>query len=282
MSLPDVVRKLLHRAEMCLGVAWDELKRHGTKFTINLHLCRALNGLQAIALQTGYPGAGKPLLAEPLSFEAAQGALWVLAGHNGAGKTTLLHTLCGLLAPYSGAVLWNEQAVASLDPLSRSAVFSLVFTARPAASSFTGAELVGTALFRQRHLSEQERQERIMMALETAGAAHLSGAYFGKMSDGEKQKVLLARALAQDTPVLLLDEPSAFLDFAAKRELAEMLQRLAHEFQKLVIVSTHDTEVFLPRADDLLFLDNNRLGRHLPGPAGNPEAAKLFLFAGGQ
>ncbi|MEY3984498.1 MAG: hypothetical protein RL160_2057 [Bacteroidota bacterium] len=120
-----------------------------------------------------------------------------------------------------------------------------------------------------------------MMALETSGAAHLSGGHFGKMSDGEKQKVLLARALAQDTPVLLLDEPSAYLDFAAKRELAAMLQRLAHEFDKLVIVSTHDTEVFLPRADDLLFLNGNREGKHLPQPAGNPEAARLFQFAGG-
>lgn len=278
--MPDFVRKLLYRAELCRCVARDELKRHGTKFMINLHLCRALKGLQAIALQTGYPGSDKPLLADPLFFEAAQGSLWVLAGHNGAGKSTLLHTLCGLLPAYSGTVCWNEQPVAKLDPLSRSAVFALVFTARPAAASFTGSELVGTALFRKRDLSEQERQERIMQALETSGAAHLSAVYFGKMSDGEKQKVLLARALAQDTPVLLLDEPSAFLDFAAKRELAALLQRLAHDFHKLVVVSTHDTEVFLPRADDLLFLDSQRVGRHVPQPGRNPEAAKLFQIAG--
>jgi iron complex transport system ATP-binding protein len=247
---------------------------------INLHLCRAVNGLRAIALQTGYPGAAKPLLADPLSFEAARGALWVLAGHNGAGKSTLLHTLCGLLPAYRGTVCWNEQSVADLDPLSRSAIFALVFTTRPAAASFTGSELVGTALFRKRDLSEKQRQERIMQALETAAAVHLSAVYFGKMSDGEKQKVLLARALAQDTPVLLLDEPSAFLDFVAKRELAALLQRLAHEFQKLVVVSTHDTEVFLPRADDLLFIDSHRVGRHVPQPAGNPEAAKLFQADG--
>jgi iron complex transport system ATP-binding protein len=280
--MPDFVCKLLHCAEMRLCVARDELKRHGTKFMINIHLCRAVKGLQAIALQTGYPGAGNPLLVDPLSFEAAQGSLWVLAGHNGAGKSTLLHTLCGLLPAYRGMVCWNEQPVANLDPLSRSAIFALVFTARPAAASFTGSELVGTALFRRRHLSEKERQDRIMRALETSGAAHLSAVYFGKMSDGEKQRVLLARALAQDTPVLLLDEPSAFLDFAAKRELAALLQQLAHEFHKLVIVSTHDTEVFLPRADDLLFLDKNRVGRHLPHPAGNPETAGLFHVAGGQ
>jgi iron complex transport system ATP-binding protein len=256
------------------------LKRHGAKFLINLHLCSAVKGLQAIQLQTGYPGSGTPLLSEALSFEAMQGSLWVLAGHNGAGKSTLLNTLCGLVPAYRGKVMWNGMVLHDLDPMSRSAVFALVFTTRPAAASFTGFELAGTALFRVQRLTENERSIRINRALETAGATHLSGVYFGKMSDGEKQKVLLARALAQDTPVLLLDEPSAFLDFAAKRELAAFLRRLAKEHQKLVMVSTHDTEVFLPVADELLFLDKQGIARQFSEPGKNPEAARLFQVVG--
>lgn len=252
----------------------------GAKFLINLHLCRAVKGLQAIQLQTGYPGGGTPLLTEALSFDARQGALWVLAGHNGAGKSTLLNTMCGLLPAYQGKVLWNGLEVDGMDPMSRSAVFALVFTGRPAASSFTGFELTGTALFRAQQLTEKEKAIRISKALETAGAAHLSHVYFGKMSDGEKQKVLLARALAQDTPVLLLDEPSAFLDFAAKRELASLLRRLATEHQKLVMVSTHDTEVFLPVSDELLFLNRQGIALQLSEPARNPEVARLFQVAG--
>jgi iron complex transport system ATP-binding protein len=176
--------------------------------------------------------------------------------------------------------MWNGMVLHDLDPMSRSAVFALVFTTRPAAASFTGFELAGTALFRVQRLTENERSIRINRALETAGATHLSGVYFGKMSDGEKQKVLLARALAQDTPVLLLDEPSAFLDFAAKRELAAFLRRLAKEHQKLVMVSTHDTEVFLPVADELLFLDKQGIARQFSEPGKNPEAARLFQVVG--
>jgi len=235
--------------------------------------------LEVAQLQTGYPGAGKPLLATPLSFNAQAGSLWVLAGHNGAGKSTLLNTLCGLVPAYHGTVSWNGYPVAGMDPLSRSAIFALVFTARPAASSFTGFELTGTALFRAQHLSENARNERISKALEQAGAAALAQVHFGRMSDGEKQKVLLARALAQETPVLLLDEPSAFLDYAAKRSLALMLQQLAIEHQKLVMVSTHDTEAFLPCASDLLFLDRKGSARHLAHPAQDPEIVQLFQDA---
>lgn len=232
--------------------------------------------LELSQLQTAHTREQQPLLSVPLSLRANPGTLWVLAGRNGAGKSTLLNTVCGLISAYSGAVKWNGMDVQAMDPVSRSAIFALVFTARPAAGSFTAHELTGTALFRSHDLNESARDERIQSALETAGAAAFAHRLFGSLSDGEKQKVLLARALAQDTPVLLLDEPSAFLDFAAKRELAFLLKKLTVEQGKLTIVSTHDTEVFLPLADYLLFLQQNGPAQLIEKPAQNAGAATLF------
>lgn len=213
-----------------------------------------LSGLTIKNLVTGYPAA-PALLQVPVNLNAAPGEIWMLGGRNGTGKSTLLNTIAGLIKPKAGEVGWNGANIQSLDPASRSKIFATVLTSKPEAPHFSALEIVETGLFR-RKLKVGEKQNLAQEFLEQAGAGHLASRRFEQLSDGEKQRVMIARALAQDTPVLLLDEPTAYLDFAARAEFSKMLSRWAVDWNKLIFVSSHDHHALLPVCSHLLFLQN--------------------------
>ena len=171
------------------------------------------------------------------------GDFCILYGRNGAGKSTVLRTLAGLQPPLSGEIFWNSEDWTKMTAGRRARIAAVVLTGFPEMGFFTAFETA--ALGRAPYTGWRGRltatdRGAVDAALEAVGATALRNRLFDSLSDGEKQKVMTARALAQQTPVLLLDEPTAFLDYASKKDFFRLLAKAAKETGKVVIVSTHD------------------------------------------
>ena len=208
------------------------------------------------ALTTGYAARGRParVVSTALDLTLSAGELVCLIGPNGAGKSTLMRTLAGLQAPISGRVLLRGQDVTTLSPAQIAAQISLVLTERPPLGIMTVYELV--ALGRLPHTDWSGRltaddEAAVRWALAAVGGEALSGRQVDELSDGERQKVMIARALAQGHTLMLLDEPTAFLDLPRRVEVMRLLRRLSREAGCAVLISTHDLELALRSADRL-------------------------------
>lgn len=210
-------------------------------------------------LTTGYLTSRGPVrIQENINASLAPGELTSLLGPNGAGKTTLLRTLAGFIPPLEGHILIDGMNIASCGQAHLSRKISVVLTERPSVSSMTVEQLV--ALGRSPYtgfwgrLADRDRRvvEESMM---TTGVADLSERLVDTLSDGERAKVMVAKALAQETPVIFLDEPTAFLDFPSKAEMMRLLKRLAREQGKTIFLSTHDLNMALALSDRLWLVD---------------------------
>lgn len=186
-----------------------------------------------------------------------KGELTALIGVNGIGKSTLLRTLGGLQPAQAGRVIICGKETRTLSAMARARLIAMVLTGRPT----TGTLDVGTvvAMGRQpwtdRWGREQEQDRRfIQRALERAGAEDLVQRTLSTCSDGEFQKVLIARALAQDTPVILLDEPTAFLDLPNRVGIIRTLRAIALAEGKAVFFSTHDLQLAMDLCDRIVLL----------------------------
>mgnify|MGYP000525644864 CR=1 FL=1 len=197
-------------------------------------------------------GYGKMPLASGIALGANPGQILVLVGPNGAGKSTLLKTLAGQLAAQSGAVLLQGQNLTTYTPNARARKMALMLphTRRTELTTCFEFAAAGRIPYTGRLgiLSDADRQA-VQDALEIAGAAHLADRDFNCISDGQRQRVLLARAICQQPKVLLLDEPTSFLDIKGKIELLTILQKLAHEQGLAVIVSLHELDMAQKIAD---------------------------------
>jgi iron complex transport system ATP-binding protein len=238
--------------------------------------------LQTRDLTVGY---GTRKLAEQLNLELRPGELVALLGPNGAGKTTLLRTLSGMQPPLAGDVLIAGDTVHRLPARELAQRLSIVLTDRPQLGMMTGYELV--ALGRYPHTDWSGRlqprdRERVEWAIDAVGAAALAPHPVIELSDGQRQKLMIARALAQETPLLLLDEPTAFLDLPRRVELMRLLRDCARDLERAVLLSTHDLDLALRTADRLwLFSENGELFDGAPEDLILSGAfAKIFLDAG--
>lgn len=208
----------------------------------------------------------------------APGALTCLLGTNGTGKSTLLRTMAGLAEPLAGRVCIDGVPIDSLPPEERARRVAVVLTGRPETDYLHVGELV--ALGRTPYtgfsgrLSEADRAV-VRRALRLAAIEEMERRPVRTLSDGECQRAMVARALAQSTPTILLDEPTAFLDFPAKKGLFSLLARLAHTERKAILVSTHDVELALRMADRVWLLSATGLRE---GDAGRmaPAVAEAF------
>ena len=206
--------------------------------------------------QLAFGYGAHPLLAN-VNMELHAGQLTALIGVNGIGKSTLLRTLAGLHAPLAGKVLINGNDVRVLSSSERARRVSIVLTGRPQGGMLDVGTLV--ALGRQPWTGRwggltPKDQEAVEDALKRAGAEHLRDKLLNTCSDGECQKVLIARALAQSTPVMLLDEPTAFLDLPNRAGVVRMLRAIAGEENKAIFFSTHDLQLALDLCDRLLLM----------------------------
>lgn len=209
-----------------------------------------------IELQHLTVGYGEKAVLSDISQSLQAGRLVCLLGSNGVGKSTLLRTLAGFLQPLSGKVLLDGKDLTTLSLSERSKAVSVVLTERVEVPYMKVRDLVGmgrspyTGFF-----GTLTKEDKVIVgeAIEMVGIADLAERTIDTLSDGERQKAMLAKALAQQTPVILLDEPTAFLDFHAKISTLRLMLKLAHETNKTILMSTHDVEMAL-RLSDLLWI----------------------------
>ncbi len=215
-------------------------------------------------LTIGYMPPRRPpaIIAGPITVALHAGELACLLGPNGAGKSTLIRTLAGMQKPLDGRVLLLGEDVHHLaaDDLARR--LSVVLTERPPAGLLTGYELV--ALGRHPYTGWLGRltpadEAVVRWAVEAVGAADVAARPVSELSDGQRQKLMIARALTQEPAAILLDEPTAFLDLPHRVEIMRLLRRLARETGRAILLSTHDLDLALRTADRLWLM-----------PAGGP------------
>lgn len=199
---------------------------------------------EAQHLEYAYPN-GPPVVRD-VSFTAAAGTMTAIIGANGSGKSTLIRMLAGLLRPLSGSILLDGTPFDSWEPRARARQIAYVPQVTATAFPFPVIDLVlsGRAPHTLRFRFESSGDiERAMEALETAGAAHLANRPFTSLSGGERQMVILARALAQEPRLLLLDEPSSSLDLKHRAGLIRTLARLRETDHLSTIMITHDLQL---------------------------------------
>lgn len=207
-------------------------------------------------LEIGYK-SGRQTTSIPtgeINVTLRPGELTCLIGPNGAGKSTLMRTLAGMQAPLAGHVQLDDAIIAQIPPNQLARRLAVVLTQRVDVGNLSSYAL--TALGRHPYtdwrgrLSAQD-EAVVRAALTTVGAVALAQRPVSELSDGERQKVMIARALAQEPQVLLLDEPTAFLDLPRRVEIMQLLHRLAREQGCAILLSTHDLELALRLADRL-------------------------------
>ncbi len=225
--------------------------------------------LQTHALSIGYPVARRApitLLAD-LDVTLQSGELVCLIGPNGAGKSTLLRTLAGLQPSLAGQVLVGGQDIAQIDPRERAQRIGIVLTERLSPGLLTGYGLV--ALGRHPYTDWMGRlsprdEAVVQWAVEAVAATEYAARPLEECSDGQRQKLLIARALAQEPAVLLLDEPTAFLDLTRRVEMMRLLRDLARTTGRAILLSTHDLELALRMADRIWLLAEGALHTGAP------------------
>ena len=211
-------------------------------------------------LSVGYK-VGHAVVSD-INLTLQSGKLASLIGANGGGKSTLLKTLTGFLPKLEGSLLLDGKDISEFSQRALARQISIVLTQKPDVQNLTVEEIVGlgrspyTGFFGKLHANDQQIVDESIIAV---GIEKLKNRMIQTLSDGERQKVMIAKALAQQTPIIFLDEPTAFLDFSSKVETFQLLQRMAHEMGKLVLLSTHDLELAVRFSDTLLQVNGDGL-----------------------
>ena len=213
-------------------------------------------------LAVGYRNASQVVtLLSGLNLTLEKGKLIALLGQNGAGKSTLLRALTCDERPLAGSIEVDGKDLYDMSQKDRSRLIGLVSTERIQAGALTVTELV--SLGRHPHtgflgrLDDSDR-EIVRQSMADSGIISKANEYMASLSDGERQKAMIARALAQQTPIIILDEPTAFLDVASRIETMRLLQTLAHDRGKAVLLSSHDISQSLMLADELWLITTDR------------------------
>ena len=228
-------------------------------------------------LTLGYKS--RTLLSE-VSTEFPAGTLTSLIGRNGTGKSTLLRAIAGLNPRYSGEIRLDGHDIRELSPGARAKLLAFVSTQRTRIQSMRCVDAVaaGRAPYTDwTGRMRPEDEEAVMKALDYLGMAGFAQRTLDTMSDGECQRVMIARALAQDTPIILLDEPTSFLDMPGRYDLVELLGRLAREQGKCILFSTHELDIATEMCDEVALIDTPRL-IHLPSKQFVAEGRLSLIF----
>jgi iron complex transport system ATP-binding protein len=209
-------------------------------------------------LTIGYTSKKEVLtIASDINISLKKGKLITLIGGNGIGKSTLLRTITAIQKPISGDVILNNKNLFSIENSDLAQQQSLVLTDKLPSSNLTVWELI--ALGRQPYTNwignlTDEDYSKIKTAVQLTNIEHLTEKKHYEISDGQLQKVLIARALAQDTDLIILDEPTTHLDLFHKVSVFKLLQKLAHETEKCILFSTHDIDLAIQLSDEMIVM----------------------------
>jgi len=237
--------------------------------------------LAASNLSIGYKSKKAVVtIAENLNLNLSSGKLIALIGANGIGKSTLLRTITGIQPPLSGNVFLNDKNINAYKPVDLAQNLSLVLTEKLPPSNLSVFELV--ALGRQPYTNwvgtlTNTDIEKVQEAIQLTQIEHLAQKKHFEISDGQLQKVLIARALAQDTPLIILDEPTTHLDLLHKVSLFKLLKKLTNETQKCILFSTHDIDLAIQLSDEMIIMTPERVVQDEPcNLISNGSFAALF------
>ena len=218
--------------------------------------------IQIKSLSTGYRGKKNvAIVARNINASIRGGELTCLLGPNGAGKSTLLRTLSAFLPPVSGKITIMGRNLEDYSDKELSKTIGVVLTEKTDLRNMSVEDLIGlgrspyTGFWGTLH---DEDRRIVSEAIEMVGIGQLKDRMIQTLSDGERQKVMIAKALAQQTPVIFLDEPTAFLDFPSKVEIMQLLHTLSRTTGKVIFLSTHDLELALQMADTIWLMDREK------------------------
>lgn len=213
-------------------------------------------------LTTGYEAHGvQKVISSCLNESLYPGQLTCLLGPNGAGKSTLLRTMARFQQPLSGRITIEGRDMNDYSGSELARKIGIVLTERVELQNFSVEQLVslGRSPYTGFWGSVGRNDRKVVEeALASVGITRLAQRLIGSLSDGERQKAMIAKVLAQQTPVIFLDEPTAFLDFPSKVEIMELLKELSHRHGTTVFISTHDLEIALQTADSLWLIDKEK------------------------
>lgn len=214
-------------------------------------------------LRIGYSeGKTRNILLPPLNASARRGEMIALIGRNGIGKSTLLRTIAGLQTPLGGDIVYSGKSIREYSRNDLARTIGYISTEIVKVSNMRVYDLV--ALGRYPYTNwfgriDPGNHEIIIDAIEKTGMSALSWRLVSELSDGERQKAMIARILAQDTGILVMDEPTAFLDIGSKFEILHLMHLLSQESGKTIIFSTHDLNVAMSQADKIWLIIDNQL-----------------------
>lgn len=228
----------------------------------------ANNTLSSSNLSIGYTSKKSVVvIAENLNLNFQKGNLITLIGANGIGKSTLLRTLTGIQKPISGEVILNQKNIQNYTPSELAQNLSVVLTEKLPPSNLTVYELV--ALGRQPYTNWVGKLsaidiEKTVEAINLTEIEHIASKKHYEISDGQLQKTLIARALAQDTPLIVLDEPTTHLDLLHKVSLFKLLKKLSEETGKCILFSTHDIDLAIQLSDEMVVMTKEQIIQDKP------------------
>lgn len=226
--------------------------------------------ISLLSLTIGYQQKNnQKVVAENITSSIRPGELTCLIGPNGVGKSTLLRTLSAFQPPLAGDILVDDKKLADLTDRQIARLIGVVLTTKPDIQNMSVAELI--ALGRSPYTGfwgklRSDDEEIVQQSIQMVGITDLSHRMVQTLSDGERQKMMIAKALAQQTPVIYLDEPTAFLDYPSKVDILQLLKKLSRDTQKTIFLSTHDLELALQIADTLWLMQP-----HQPIAIGSPR-----------
>ena len=214
--------------------------------------------LKTSSLSIGYDN--KTVVSD-INVTLNEGDIIALVGPNGAGKSTLFKTFSTHIKPVGGKIELFGKDLMSYSPRERAKLLGIVLTERPDDMFLKVFDVVAAGRYPYTGMFgklNQNDEKEIKASLELVGVNNLIDRVFNTLSDGEKQKVMIAKAIAQNTPIIMLDEPTAFLDYPSKIELFSLLKRLAKAQKKAILFSSHDLELLLRYTDNLWIIAKNK------------------------
>lgn len=235
---------------------------------------------ETIRLENLVIGYETKTVAEGINASLNSGELTCLIGPNGAGKSTLMRTICAFQKKLGGSIFIDGKELSDYPDKDLARKIGVVLTHRPQIQNMSVEELVAlgrspyTGFFGR--LTEEDKKV-VAESIDMIGITSLKDRMIQNLSDGERQKVMIAKAIAQQTPLICLDEPTAFLDFPSKIETMQLLKNLCREQGKTIFLSTHDLELTLQIADRIFLMQGGTITSGTPQETAQSGALSSFI-----